>query len=1268
MSLTQFKKETIPALLASTTIDASKGILFGNTANMEPNTVNRTILIGLGGTGVRTVDYVKGQVTAKLKPTWNQYIAFLGIDTDWNEFNHAKFLSESEKEMITSSKVGARGVNPASRSIAQKRLVPDAQILQGADGPGAGRKRQYGSFKIHDQDPGVPGVDEKVVNHIRNLVADQLTPIPAGQPGSYEIYVIGSVCGGTCSGTFLEMPALIDRALHGRPVHTRAILYLPDTLAALDPAAASELYANGYASLKELDYFMGESMRSGYIDTWGFNNSASPEITLPRSGDPDPTFFALPYLVGSQSPGSREASQKAMETIAEQLVSLMGRMNSPDPNVFSIESHFDNAKHRVSERHYLDPVAASDEAAGENHDRPRHYAAIGFAEASAPEKTVRAYTLAKTCDAAGLKPISTAERANLISHGVKLLPFRGEEDLLPAMEGTAKAEEILAPVKSVLAMIHSGQFNFVADLNQPEVTWRKIRDNAFDGHDIESATNNIIANRTNSKTMDDLRGKIHKAYEDYQKNVIEYVKEEGPLAFCNLFTGKFIPNDEDFGTGIEKMLKNLSNGVLADGKLYKGWTPVLDANKELQDIRSNINAIQATLLNGTLRKQLQALWVEKYNKWAKSRIDEKRREYALGDTGIFTTDFLRPAQLLNDEIRTFGYILEGVTDIYSSFGNKMDDFTKFQDARDNLTEVNIAAVSDSSYKWIKQQADEMIAVVNGKNFRDNLVENFFANRAAWMDIPAHCIEANPTTGVVKLIHEDVPVAARSMFDEFAAKELPPMLNVSIQAMFDELESTGTDYESTATAIVNSLAAQSSLQFNGDVSASFVVAVYPASLQSAAGTGPAIAAAIKQAFELRFSGLALQVFSSDDADTIRCYQLAAPFEMYHLHDLGSWENEYEAKLKTTTPTDNSISCGVASYLHCMSPSAKGTMGQAFEEVLPWEDYPSVVLYTSDPRTPDPKTGLVCREGELRKKVDQVIAQARELGVLYCDQTAGGFLIRRVFCDQTITWDKFDIFGCQADPRTGLLQTGRDLAETIATQHNRTLAQITKPVVLNEGGIFSGASKTEAQAWKNAARVLRAHVPMYLEVLQTLEKFQTWGEDIRKYNEEILKRFRPAKMVWLMKSLVLRQREDQAWVLKTPSGTEKIIANLTPAMKSFLPPKDKRYLDNGMLAFYLFNKLEAVLPGDALDERYGAARKQYEEYLNDMAQDELTAGQQLAALVESERAAMLEKGMPDEATDKIREKFRNALKPIGLSDEELVRIQQFYFRASLADVLD
>lgn len=1268
MSITTFKKEDIPVLLASQTIDASRGILFGATASMEPNKINRTILIGLGGTGVKTIDYVKGAIEAALKPTWKDYIAFLGIDTDWNEFKIAKFLDERKCKMITAQNVGTHGVSPGNRSIAQRKLIPDEQVIPGINGAGAGKKRQIGTFKLHDQDPGSPGIDESIVDYIASIAAERMAPLGVGDEGNgaYEVYVIGSVCGGTCSGTFMEMPALIDRALSGYPVHKRAILYLPDTLSALDPTHKSELFANGYASLKELDYFMGESMRGGYQDTWGYNNAANSEIKLPREGDPNPAFFKLPYLVGSQVPGSKEGAQTAREAVCELLINLLGEMRSTSTEVFSLESHFDNAQHHVSERLYKNPVTKDEEASGENHDRPRHYAAIGYAEASAPEKLVRAYTVYKSCEVAGLQPISGEERANMINHGATLLPFRAENDKLNATEGTQNAKKVIAPVQEFLNIVHSGSFSFVADLKLPiPPTWDKIKNHDYDDQTTALLTSNVVQNRTDDTMMNNLRTKVREMFGAFKENAKEFVKREGPLAFYNLFKGTFSPVNEEFGMGIEAMLKNLVIGKKQDGGVYP-WKDETQAQNELVLARSAIDSTNKSLFNGSLRTTQCAAWVSAYDNLQKAHIDAACRKFVFGDTGCFKKDFLEPAQLLADELRYFGYILESVSGIYKSFGEKVETFEKFRTAHDGNTDVNMVAIDDSAYNWLKKQADAMVATVDGKNFRDNLVDNFFEKPSKWIDVPENCVEVNKDQ--VSLVAEDVPIPARTLFDEFATNNLPPMINVSIQTMFDELNRNGHSYNSTANSVIASLAAKSRPQFNGQVQPSYVAAVYPASLDIAGGSGPAIAKALKQAFELKFQGMSLQVFSSADADSIRCYQVAAPFEMYKLTDLAAWEKEYEAKLMAASSVHENISKSVASMLHCMSPEAEGTMGDVYKETMPWEDYPAVTLQ-GDPRIPNAKNGMISREGYARIKLDEVVEEAKKLGVLYVEETAAGYLVKRVNCDMSKRWDRFSLMSCRQDPKTHMILLGRDLAQSVAIQHGiDDLNHISKAVILLEGGILSGAAASEEQAWRNAARVLRAHIPMYREVLSTLDKFREWSRDILDYNEKVMQQYRPAKALHLMKSLLVSKNASGAWELTRENGNKEILANLVPQMMAYIPNKEKRFIENGMLSYYLYQKIENFLPGNALDERYDASKKHYNDLLGQMATEELDKGREQAALATKEANALVEKGLRVDGYEGITEKFRKEMAPYGLSDNELLEIQSYYTRIFLIDSLD
>ena len=71
--LTDNSRDDFRTLLAHDVLDASKGALLAHEAKLQPDDVNRTILIGIGGTGVRTIDYVKGAISKRLDASWKGY-------------------------------------------------------------------------------------------------------------------------------------------------------------------------------------------------------------------------------------------------------------------------------------------------------------------------------------------------------------------------------------------------------------------------------------------------------------------------------------------------------------------------------------------------------------------------------------------------------------------------------------------------------------------------------------------------------------------------------------------------------------------------------------------------------------------------------------------------------------------------------------------------------------------------------------------------------------------------------------------------------------------------------------------------------------------------------------------------------------------------------------------------------------------------------------------------------------------------------------------
>ena len=1273
--LTDNKRDDFATLLAHDVLDASKGVLLSLEAGLKPDDTNRTILIGVGGTGVRTIDYVKGAISKRLDPSWKKYVAFLGVDTSWTEFDGASYLERSEQVLITKGGVGARMSSAKTYPAAVRRfaLEPDEMCKLGhtLEGDGAGRTRLVGKLKVHDRVPGSMGVDEEIVHKLSIMKAERLAPLTAAQ-GKYQIYVIGSGSGGTGSGSFLEMPALIRKAFtNPSEVSVNGMLYLPDTLAHLDPNHMSELYANGYATLKELNYYMGMYMRPEYSETWSYNETATPELTYKTPGMASEGFINVPYLIGTVAGPSADASRIAQETIAEFLISILAKITVTDPGAPFLTSAFESnatAPSAVGRKMYQDG-ADELEAAGEAHEFPKRFSSIGFAEASVPQKLVRAYTVGRVCEMAGLQPVSADKRISLAAgDATAMLPFRAKDDLLSATEGTAKATKLLEPLKNIMSVIHSGSFSFGRDLNENEITWTKIKNNQYDNPVIAAKTENVIKARTTDEMMDELKKRVTDAFRQFRVNVQDYVRQEGPYAFVNLYYGKFVPVNDNFGMGIGRMLQNLVDGKQMDGKNIQ-FTSVEDTKSALDTARNAIVAQSPGLfgIEGGVHKDQCSKWVAAYDKWGTSRINKIRRETALGQHGALCQSFLLPAAKLAEELDAFGCILEVMSDVYQGHGKKMESYEDFSTARDNKTEVNLAALSDASYKWLKRKADDALVAVNAHQLRDHLVDHFFdkgadgmPNSRLWLEYPQERVTL-AAGGKIKLTRSEMPVPARVVFDEIMAKEFPATVKVSIEEMFTQLEKNGSSIQNTAHDVINKLYAQSKPQFHGDIPAGcrhgFIM--YPSALSQTA-QGREIAEKLKEAANLVCPGT--HVYSSDDAQSIMFYQQATTLEVYRLNELGLWESHYESGTKSIKT--------VESYLHGLSPDLTAVTvpgeGTTYTENMSWADYPPITVPATDPRLPDPDSGEISREGKIRIELDKLIERAKELGVLYSEKTPGGWIVKRVHCNKATNW-RFETTECSQDPVTGLLPLGKALAEAVASQNNKTLDQMSRKVTLNMGGIMDKPHISEEMAWKYAARTLRAHVPMHIEIRETVKKFEVWAKDIEMFNATIMAQLLPAKMVWLVKGRVLRRNEDGTWVYVQADGRTRNVAVLTEVMKKFMAPKDKYMVDNGLLGYYLFTKLTAILPDQkTFDEAFNRAKSSIEYMASEGEIDALTAGEELAVMLLAEAPALAEKGARLDGSDaEPRTAFIKALPNVDKA--KLKEIDLFYYRMGMWEIM-
>lgn len=362
----------------------------GNAIRYVPVKVNKSdkplLVIGLGGTGLRIARQTKDLFLERFKPAVNPLpqldpllpptTRFLAIDTNDDDLRQLAF-SEAERCSIGVSTLGAM-LSTANRQLLPPYILdwlnPDLKSQGGTGMDGAQGIRQIGRFDLFQ--------------NVAKVIASIKTALSQIMHGKGEIYVViaAGMAGGTGSGTFLDMPYLVRKAaeemsLKGR-IRIIGYLVTPDVYTALsanDADTATLLRANGYAAMKELDYWMEATDRHD-----PFTQQYSQTISVAWEAPP----FDDCVLLSSQNVAGN-APQQAYETlrgvVAEYITFLFAEedavKNTTDEKLdygFSYYSYRSNVKEKLV-------------AKPRKYDVSRRYTAIGAANGQLPLQELMIY-------------------------------------------------------------------------------------------------------------------------------------------------------------------------------------------------------------------------------------------------------------------------------------------------------------------------------------------------------------------------------------------------------------------------------------------------------------------------------------------------------------------------------------------------------------------------------------------------------------------------------------------------------------------------------------------------------------------------------------------------------------------------------------------------------------------------------------------------------------------------------------------------------------
>jgi hypothetical protein len=225
----------------------------------------KSLVIGLGGTGIRSALYMKKMFLEQFGevPEIIQIRCFDTTDAtrqQAEEETGVKF--EPGREFILIEVTQLRDLIPvmlASPDNDLKSWFPQGKVRMSDILSGCGQERPSGRVALHIRADQILGSLRQAYAHVRDVeVADLIRKRPdLGVTNSQvtNAFIICSIAGGTGGGMFLDL-AYFLRTIMGENDRIIGILLLPTIFSSLPPAFRPYILGNTYASLKELDYWM----------------------------------------------------------------------------------------------------------------------------------------------------------------------------------------------------------------------------------------------------------------------------------------------------------------------------------------------------------------------------------------------------------------------------------------------------------------------------------------------------------------------------------------------------------------------------------------------------------------------------------------------------------------------------------------------------------------------------------------------------------------------------------------------------------------------------------------------------------------------------------------------------------------------------------------------------------------------------------------------------------------------------------------------------
>lgn len=227
--------------------------------------VSPTFFIGLGGSGSDVVN----RIAEKLSSRWDweqksKLIHFFAFDTNTHDLQKQEhiarenriLISDFDKRSYVNQKRG-EGHTPEDTYLTD--WVHDWYEFRGTRGAGAGQIRIESRLSLYYQLENDRGRIIQRLNAAANTARHHDNPYRRNDPPHFQVFIYGSIAGGTGSGSFIPMAYLTKEIIEGQGWIPKVFgtLITPSLFLNEVPGALHlDINANGYAALKELEHLM----------------------------------------------------------------------------------------------------------------------------------------------------------------------------------------------------------------------------------------------------------------------------------------------------------------------------------------------------------------------------------------------------------------------------------------------------------------------------------------------------------------------------------------------------------------------------------------------------------------------------------------------------------------------------------------------------------------------------------------------------------------------------------------------------------------------------------------------------------------------------------------------------------------------------------------------------------------------------------------------------------------------------------------------------